>query len=103
MTGNRIENQPCGGEDREQALQNRLATVSKAELQRLLTIVTLLAGADEALTDSRIGLAAVEIALYEIDAPVAHRIVTTPTELMRILQQAVYDAECGPNVRLVLD
>lgn len=84
-------------------MDSRLASLTNAELQRLLTIVTLLAGADEAMADTRIGLTAVEIAFYEIDTPGARRSVTTPAELLPILQQAVFNAENGRSVRLVVD
>ena len=83
-------------------LQQRLLEVDANELHRLLTVVALLIGADEALADVRVGLASVEIQFFLTDGAGSGKLNVTPAELLRLVQTAMNTDNKGRGRQLVV-
>ena len=87
--------------DDGQSLRRQLALLTDDERRRLFVVVTLLAGADEALADIHVGLASIDIAFYLLRE--GHTFTMTPAELLPIVQDAIFENECGRSVRLMIE
>ena len=83
-------------------LQQRFSNLDAAQRHRLLTVVALLIGADEALADVRVGLATVEIQFFLPEYAGGTTLNLTPAELLPMVQSAMHTDTKGRSSQLVV-
>ena len=86
----------------ELAVKRQLAGLAEQERHRLITILALLIGADEALADLHLCLPSVEVKFHLLDASGAAKVALPPRELLRMVQETLGDGSMENGYHLMI-